>query len=257
MTKILLETKIKIIKIAYAVLNRRNENLIEAEAYRALSSKSRLEILKLLYRKQMSVEEIAEKLALQPITIRHHLQSLVEAGFIETVEERAGSVGRPKIFYKMVKEPPLVSYPKRRYLMLNNFVINTLRLVFGENETQKVARKAGLEMGKSTAKKLESDNEVREWSLKAFEQFFVKDYLEKTGAEPEIIEINDKKIVYRLHNCLFFEMALKMPEIMCDNMHDSFHEGLITIMGKDMKVNRLTCMGKGDLYCEHSCELLE
>ena len=229
--------------------------MIEAEAYRALSSKSRLEILKLLYRKQMSVEEIAKDLTLQPITIRHHIQSLVEAGFIETVEERAGSVGRPKIFYRMVKQPTLVSYPKRQYLMLTNFMINTLRFMHGENQTQKVIRKAGLEMGKSTAKKLESDNEIREWSLKAFERFFINDYLEKMGAEPEITETNDKKIVYRLHNCLFFEMALKMPEIICDTLHESFHEGLMTAMGQEMKINQLTCMGKGDHYCEHSCEL--
>jgi predicted ArsR family transcriptional regulator len=229
--------------------------LIEAEAYRALSSKSRLDILKLLYRKPMSVEEIADKLGLQPITIRHHLQSLVESGFIEAVEERAGSVGRPKIYYKMVREPPLVSYPKRRYLMLSTFVVNTLRFMLGEAQAKKVLRKAGLDMGENTTKRLESEHEIRNWSMKIYEQFFVKDYLEKMGSEPEIIEVSDKKIVYRLHNCLFFEMAIKMPEIMCDVLHESFHEGLIRAMGMDMKINRLTCMSKGDPYCEHSCEL--
>ncbi len=231
--------------------------MVETDAYRALSSTSRLDILKLLYRKSMSVEEIAERLGLQPITIRHHLQSLVEARFIETLEERAGSVGRPKIFYRMVKEPPLVNYPKRQYLLLNNFVINALRVVLGENQSQKVLRKAGLEMGKNTAKKLESDHELSQWSLKTFEHFFVNDYLETMGAEPEVIARNDKKIVYRLHNCLFFEMALRMPEIMCDTVHESFHEGLITTMGREMKIHQLTCMGKGDRYCEHSCELLK
>ena len=77
------------------------------------------------------------------------------------------------------------------------------------------------------------------------------------GAEPEIIERNDKRIVYRLHNCLFFEMALRMPELMCDTVHESFHEGLVTTMGGEMKINQLTCMSRGDLYCEHSCELLK
>jgi len=87
--------------------------LIEAEAYRALSSRSRLDILRLLYRDSLSVDQIAEKLGLQPITVRHHLQSLVESDFVEAIEERAGTVGRPKIYYKLVKEPPLVSYPRR------------------------------------------------------------------------------------------------------------------------------------------------
>ncbi len=230
--------------------------MIEAQAYRALSSKSRLGILKLLYRKPMSVEEISEKLSLQPITIRHHLQSLVEAGFIEAFEERAGSVGRPKIYYKMVKEPPLVSYPKRRYLMLSSFLISTLRFIVGESRAKKILRKTGLEMGENIAKRLESEHEIREWSLKAYEQFFVKDYLEEMGAEPEIVDVSEEKIVYRLHNCIFFEVAVKMPEIMCDVLHESFHEGLIRAMGKEMKINRLTCMAKGNPYCEHSCEWL-
>jgi predicted ArsR family transcriptional regulator len=227
---------------------------VEAEAYRALSSKSRLEILKLLYRKPMSVEEIAGMLNLQPITIRHHLQSLVEAGFIEASEERAGSVGRPKIYYKTVREPPIVSFPKRRYLMLSNFIVGTLRYVLGEDQARKILKKAGQEMGENTAKRLESEHEIKDWSLKAYEEFFVKGYLEKMGAEPEIVEITDKKLTYRLHNCLFFEMAIKMPEIMCDTLHESFHEGLTKTMGKNVKIDRLTCMSKGDPYCEHSCE---
>jgi len=228
--------------------------VIEAEAYRALSSKSRLDILKLLYRKPMSVEEIAENLRLQPITIRHHIQSLVEAGFIEAFEERAGSVGRPKIYYKIVKEPPLVSFPKRRYLMLSSFLINTLQFLLGANRSKKILMKAGFDMGENTARRLESEHEVREWSLKAYEQFFVRGYLEDVGAEPEIVEFSDKKILYRLHNCLFFELSVKMPEIMCDVLHESFHEGLVKAIGKEMKINRHTCMAKGDSYCEHSCE---
>jgi len=231
-----------------------DEFVIEAEAYRALSSKSRLDILKLLYRKPMSVEEIAERLGLQPITIRHHLQSLVEAGFIEAFEERAGSVGRPKIFYKIVKEPPLVSFPKRRYLVLSSFLINTLQFLLGVNRAKKILSKAGFDMGENTARRLESEHEIREWTPKAYEQFFIRGYLEDVGAEPEIVEFSDKKIVYRLHNCLFFELSIKMPEIMCDVVHESFHEGLVKAMGKEMKISRHTCLAKGDSYCEHSCE---
>jgi len=231
-----------------------DECVIETEAYRALSSKSRLDILKLLYRKPMSVEEIAVQLGLQPITIRHHLQSLEEAGFIQAYEERAGVVGRPKIYYKIVKEPPLVSFPKRRYLMLSSFLINTLQFVLGANRAKKILRKTGLDMGENTARRLESEHEIREWSPKTYEQFFVRGYLEDVGAEPEIVEVSDKKIVYRLHNCLFFEISVKMPEMMCDVLHESFHEGLVKAMGMKMKINRHTCMSKGDPYCEHSCE---
>jgi predicted hydrocarbon binding protein len=75
------------------------------------------------------------------------------------------------------------------------------------------------------------------------------------GAEPEVVEINNKKLVYRLHNCLFFELSVKMPEIMCDILHESFHEGLVKAMGNGMKISRSSCLSKGDPYCEHSCRL--
>jgi len=228
--------------------------VIEVEAHRALSSKSRLDILRLLYRDSLSVEQIAEKLGLQPITVRHHLASLVESGFIEATEERAGSVGRPKIIYKLVKEPPLISYPRRGYLLLNSSLLSTLRLILGENQAKSILRKAGLDMGEHTTKRLESEYEVKTWTPKIFEQFFVRDYLERMGAEPETVEVSDRKIVYRMHNCLFFEMAVKTPEIICDVLHESFHEGLTKTMSKDIKIRHQTCMAKGEPYCELSVE---
>jgi predicted ArsR family transcriptional regulator len=226
----------------------------EVEAYRALSSKSRLKIMKLLYRKPLSVDQIARKLDLQPITVRHHLQSLEEAGFVESYEKREGSVGRPKTYYKVIKEPPLVSFPKRRYLRLSNFIISTLQFMLGAKRSKRILRKVGLEMGENTIKRIESENNIRAWSLPLFERFFVRDYLENSGTEPEIVEISDKRIVYRLHNCLFFELATRMPEVMCDVLHESFHEGVSQALAKQVKITRLTCMAKGDPYCEHMCE---
>jgi len=119
----------------------------EREAYQALSSKSRLDILKLLYKKPLSVEEIAESLGLQPITVRHHLQSLEEAGFIEAHEERGGSVGRPRVYYKMVKTPEIVSFPRRHYLTLSNFLINTLRFTVGAKNANKLLKRVGKDIG--------------------------------------------------------------------------------------------------------------
>jgi predicted ArsR family transcriptional regulator len=205
----------------------------------------------------MNVEEIAEKLKLQPITIRHHLQSLVQAGFIAPAEQRASSVGRPKIFYKMVREPPLINYPKRGYLFLSNSLITTLKSTLPESKAHEILKKAGFEMGETTAKRLESEHEIKDWSIKAYEQFYVRDYLEQMGAEPEIVESNNKRLVYRLHNCLFFELSVKMPEIMCDILHESFHEGLVKTMGNKMKITRSSCLSKGDSYCEHSCKLIK
>lgn len=232
----------------------KGKTLSGTEVYRALSSKPRLEILKLLYKKPLSIEEIAEGLGLQPITIRHHLRSLEKAGFIESYEERVGTVGRPRTYYRIIKEPPIVSFPKRRYLTLSNFLIKAMKFILGANRSKKIIEKVGTEMGESTVKRLEYEHDIKEWSLKAYEDFFIKKYLEEEGAEPEIVKVTGNKIVYRLHNCLFFELALKMPETICDALHESFHEGVASTMGKEIKIRRSTCMGHGDPYCEHVCE---
>jgi predicted ArsR family transcriptional regulator len=77
--------------------------------------------------------------------------------------------------------------------------------------------------------------------------------LDEEGAEPEVLEVTNDKVVYRLHNCLFQELSTKMPEIMCDVLHESFHEGVAKTIGKDVQISRSMCMGHGDPYCEHMC----
>ncbi|UCE15435.1 MAG: ArsR family transcriptional regulator [Candidatus Bathyarchaeota archaeon] len=226
----------------------------EKKAYEALSSTSRLEILKLLHKKPLSVDEIAKIVDLQPITVRHHLKSLEDTGFIESYEEKKRTVGRPKVYYQIAKEPTIVGYPKRRYLTLSNFMIKTLQSLIGSKKASALLRRVGKNMGKSVVKNIETKHEITEWSSEAFRDFFIKGYLEEAGGEPEIMEIDKNRIVFRVHNCLFFELAVKMPETMCDVLHDAFHEGVSNAMGGKAKLSRLTCMGHGDIYCEHKCE---
>lgn len=228
--------------------------LSERKAYEALSSTSRLEILKLLHKKPLSVNEIAKLVNLQSITVRHHLKSLEDAGFIEGYEEKGGTVGRPKVYYQIAKEPTIVGYPKRRYLTLSNFMIKTLRLLIGLKRASKLLRRVGKNMGESVIREMESKHDVKEWSSEAFVDFFIKGYLEEAGGEPEIVKTGKNLVVYRVHNCLFLELAVKMPEMMCDVLHNAFHEGVSSAMGGKAKITRLTCKGHGDPYCEHKCE---
>ncbi len=227
----------------------------ETEEYaRVLASSSRVEILKLLYKKPLSVEEIAKELGLKPITVRHHLQYLSEANLIETFEKREGSVGRPKVFYKATKTPIAFSFPKRYYQRLSRFLIDGLQFFVGEKKLKKFLEEVGVRMGEGDVRELKRKYNVKEWDPKEYVDLYIKKYLEESGAEPEVIEAKNGRIVYRMHNCLFFELASSMPEIMCDVLHESYHEGVSKEMGGKMRIKRQTCMGKGDEYCEHICE---
>jgi len=229
----------------------------ERRAYEALSSQSRLEILKLLHKKPQSVEEIAKQVNLQPVTVRQHLISLEEAGFIESYANKKMTAGRPKVYYKIAKEPTVVGYPKRHYLTLSNFTIRTLESLIGAKRTAKVLKRVGKNMGESTIRKIELEHEIDKWSPETVRKFFIEEYLEEAGAEPEIVKADKNQIVYRIHNCLFLELAVKMPEMMCDVLHEAFHEGVTSVMDGKAKIVRLTCKGQGDPYCEHRFEWQE
>lgn len=226
------------------------------EAHRALSNRARLEIIKLLYRSPMTVEEISKKINLQPITVRHHLRLLEEAGLVSQREVRTGSAGRPSVKYELIKAKPPVTFPTRQYLTLANSLIKAVKLELTEKEAVEVFRRAGFEMGLAAVKKLEGKYDVGEWSLEAFKKYFVEKCLEELGCEPEVVKTGKSAIVYRLHNCIFFELALEEPEITCNLIHSSFNEGVSKKLGGKAKITRSKCLALGDPYCEHVCEWL-
>ena len=224
------------------------------EVYRALSSEARAEILKLVYQKPRDIEEMAESLKLQPVTIRHHVQALLEAGLLEFHEERSGLAGRPKAYYTIAKTLPTVVFPARRYFDLSKTLVNSLRRILGEKKTEEVLAEVGRDLGKETIKYLELKNSITKWTPKEFAEIVVSKYLQEAGAEPEIIELSDNKLVYRLHNCLFSELSKEIPGLMCDVMHHEFQQAMLDSMHAEVKGVQTTCMGHGDINCEHSIE---
>jgi len=225
---------------------------------RALSSEVRLEILKLLYQKPRDIEDLAKNyLKLQPITVRHHIQFLQEAGLLESYEERTGSAGRPKTYYRIAKELPMITFPTRRYYDLSKAMLNALLRNLGEKKTAEMIANIGDELGKETVKYLETVNNIKQWTTKEFAEIFIEKYLTEAGAEPEIIEKNNSRVVYRMHNCLFYELSQETPSLMCDVLHHHFHSSLVNAMNKDFQDTQTSCMGHGQNCCEHIVERVQ
>lgn len=178
----------------------------------------------------------------------------MEAGLLDSYEERSGMSGRPTNYYKIAKSLPVVTFPERHYLLFSSFIVDAILHGVGEQKTREIIAKAGYEMGKEVVKQLEQKHSIKKWSAKEFAEIFVKGYLEETGTEPEIITESNKQVIYRLHNCIFFELALKKPNLICDILHRQFHQGVCAAIGKNAKDSQRTCMGHGDDYCEHIIE---
>ncbi len=190
---------------------------------------------------------------LQPITVRHHLQSLGEAELIETFEEKTGSVGRPKILYGIPSVQRGVMYPKRRYMFLSNFMIKTIQSILGTKGSRRIFKTVGRNMGRNVLKQIEAESGLEEWTPEAYKNYFIEGYLQRVGATPEILSSAQDSITYRTHNCLFYELAVKMPETICEVIHDAFDEGISKAMGGNVTFKRRACKGHGDPYCEHEC----
>jgi predicted ArsR family transcriptional regulator len=138
--------------------------------------------------------------------------------------------------------------------MLSSFLVDAIQSSVGKGKIKEMLSKVGHEMGKQTVKTIEEKSGICEWSPKEFAKSFVKEFLEEIGAEPEIISETDTHVNYRLHNCIFSELALKNPGLMCDVLHTRFHQGVCAAMGKNIKDSQQTCMGRGDAFCEHIVE---
>ena len=227
------------------------------DVIRALSSDVRLEILRVLYQKPRDIEDLANCLKLQPITVRHHIQYLQEAGVLESYEKRTGSAGRPKTYYRIAKRLPLVTFPARRYFDLSKAMLNSLVRNLGEQKAIDILSDIGVELGRETVKYLTAVHNLTKWTLKEFSDIFIEKYLQEAGAEPEIIEKNKSRVVYRMHNCLFYELSQEMPNLFCDALHYQFHQSLVKAMNPNFKDTQTSCMGHGASCCEHIVELLQ
>ena len=109
-------------------------------------------------------------------------------------------------------------------------------------------------MGKETLEGAALSYNILKWTIENFEEFFVKKTLEEFGTEPEIVERSEKKIVVRLHNCIFSELSQKMPDLLCDIFHMQFFTSVGELMDSGVKVSQTSSMGHGDTCCEHVFE---
>ncbi|MGC8856390.1 MAG: helix-turn-helix transcriptional regulator, partial [Anaerolineae bacterium] len=78
----------------------------------------------LLRRPKMTINELAEAVGINPISVRHHLTNLQMEGLITAEEERHG-VGRPRLVYSLTEEG-LERFPTR-YLRLTTRLLAQMK----------------------------------------------------------------------------------------------------------------------------------
>ncbi|MBC8223417.1 helix-turn-helix domain-containing protein [Candidatus Bathyarchaeota archaeon] len=225
--------------------------LNKSEVFKALSSDSRWEILNALTDEPKDINEIADRVGLKAITVRHHLSSLTQTGLVEPLPERKGGVGRPTTVYRITGDNIRVSFPQRDYFLLNQIIVGGLLSILGSEATKeihlRVAVKAGFDLLENTA----SENGLERWTLDSFRRLFVEGLLGEMGTKPEVVSQSEDELIFQERNCLFFELVKTNPELICNALDKGFHDGVVKALGPDFEGERLNCMGHGDPYCRY------
>lgn len=195
---------------------------------------TRDKILQTLLRKPKStINDMAEAVGINPISVRHHLTNLQMEGLIEAQEERHG-VGRPRLVYLLTSEG-MERFPTR-YLRLTNRLIAQMKetmpapavsQLFGQIAEDLVAEYAHDVKGLNMEDRLD----------------LVKDLLAQEGFT---VEWEKKDGTYQIHeiSCPYYQIGIAHPEV-C-----TVDQTLISKM-LALPVNRVQCILDGAAHCTY------
>lgn len=124
-----------------------------------MSNNTRDRVLKtLLLNQHSTVNELAEAVDINPISVRHHINKLEAEGLIESEEERHG-VGRPRLIYRL-SEKGMEQFPKR-YLDLTLRILRQLK----ESLSPQMVGEIFQEIAEDMAEELTADMNLEDLAL--------------------------------------------------------------------------------------------
>ncbi|MFQ5922227.1 MAG: helix-turn-helix transcriptional regulator [Anaerolineales bacterium] len=145
---------------------------------------------------QASVAELSKALALTPVTIRHHLESLRSEGLVaEPVPQHKPGPGRPEMMYQVT--PAANAYMPRNYGELCGCLIQAVESAQAP-ELEGLLVEMGRELGSS--------------ARTAGQPAAAMSYLEERGYFPSL-DKNEGMIVLQFANCPYLEVVQGAPSL--------------------------------------------
>ena len=187
----------------------------------------------LLRRPRITINELAEAVEINPISVRHHLTNLQMEGLIEAEEVRHG-VGRPRLVYSLTQDG-MERFPTK-YLRL------TTRLLAQMKETMPAPVVAKL--FNQIAEDLASEYSSQIQGLSMEERLeFVKELLAQEGFT---VEWEKKGGEYQIHeiSCPYYQIGVAHPEV-C-----TVDQTLISKM-LALPANKVQCILDGGAHCTY------
>ncbi len=187
----------------------------------------------LLRRPRVTINELAEAVDINPISVRHHLTNLQMEGLIQAEEVRHG-VGRPRLVYSLTQDG-MERFPTK-YLRL------TTRLLTQMKETMPAPIVS--QLFSQIAEELASEYSSQIQGLDMEERLeFVKELLAQEGFT---VEWEKKGSEYQIHeiSCPYYQIGIAHPEV-C-----TVDQTLISKM-LALPANKVQCILDGGSHCTY------
>lgn len=199
-----------------------------------MSNNTRDRVLKnLLMNQRGTVNELAEAVDINPISVRHHVNKLEAEGLIESEEERHG-VGRPRLVYRL-SEKGMEQFPKR-YLDLTLRILRQLK----ESLSPEMVSKIFKEIAEDMAEELTSDVDLEQLPLKERLKL-LQNVLTQEGFTVRL-NVEDDEFFLVEASCPYHHIGEDYPEICV--VDQELISRFTTVPPK-----RIECMLEGDDRC--------
>jgi predicted ArsR family transcriptional regulator len=195
---------------------------------------TRDKILQTLLKKPRStINDLAEAVGINPISVRHHLTNLQMEGLVEAKEERHG-VGRPRLVYVLTDEG-MEHFPTR-YLRLTTRLIAQMKESMPEPLVSKLFGQIAEDLASEYANEVKGLNMEERLEL-------VKDLLAQEGFT---VEWEKKDGQYQIHeiSCPYYQIGMTHPEVCTVDQ---------TLISKMLAVpaNKVQCILSGGSHCTY------
>lgn len=191
-------------------------------------------ILQTLLRKpKITINDIAEAVGINPISVRHHLTNLQMEGLVSADEERHG-VGRPRLVYSLT-EDGMEKFPTK-YLRLTTRLLAQMKDSMPAPAVAKLFSQVAEEMAN------EYSDQMKNLSMEE-RLDFVKEMLAQEGFT---VEWEKKGNDYQIHeiSCPYYQIGVAHPEV-C-----TVDQTLISKM-LALPVNKVQCILDGGAHCTY------
>lgn len=191
----------------------------------------------LLKRPRTTINQLAEAVGINPISVRHHLTNLQVEGLVSAEEERHG-VGRPRLVY-ILTEDGMERFPTR-YLRLTSRLLDQLKSTMPEPMVSKLFLQMATDMADDYSEQMKGlsmeDRLDLAKTLLAEEGFNVE--WEKAGAQYHIHEIT----------CPYLQIGQNHPEVCTVDQ---------TLISKMLAVpaEKVQCILSGDAKCTYVVQM--